>query len=188
MATAVMSEPIVQDPVLSSDGLYEVIQGQRVELSHMGAQEVSLANSLAEIIRDYLKSQPLGRVFVEMLFRLEPDDRLDRRPDLAYVPYDRWPDRVVPELEAWPMIPALAVEIVSKTNTATGIQEKIRDYFQHGVNLVWVIYPRTAMVYVYEGLKTNRILDDQDTLDGGSVLPGFRLPVKELFALLGPAA
>lgn len=185
MATAVAPEPKSPAALLPSDVLYEVINGQLVELS-MSVREIRLANSLSRFLNLSLGKNPPGEVFVEMLFRLEPDDRLDRRPNVAFVPYDRFPDRVVPATEAWAVSPSLAVEIVSKTNTANDIQDKILDYFQHGVDLVWIIYPKTRTIQVYEGLKNIRFLDEKDTLEGGQVLPGFRLPVQDLFALLGP--
>ena len=79
------------------------------------------------------------------------------------------------------MIPNLAVEVVSPTNAADEILSKIHEYFRAGVELVWVIYPEHAEVYVYTGPLDLHILGRTGILDGGKVLPGFQLPVAELF-------
>ena len=120
---------------------------------------------------------------MEMLFHLpEPLDR-NRRPDVAYVSPDRWPrDRALPEeANAWDVVPNLAVEVVSPNDMAEDLQEKIAEYFQAGVQLVWVIYPRRGLVHAYESLTQIRCLTRGDELNGGVVLPGFRLQLRQLF-------
>jgi Uma2 family endonuclease len=82
------------------------------------------------------------------------------------------------------------VEVVSPTDVAEQLQEKIAEYFQAGVLLVWVVYPQRQQVHVYESLSNIRGLSRTAELDGGVVLPGFRLPLSELFlesAANGPA-
>lgn len=165
--------------IARQDILYEVIDGQWMEKPAMGAWELGLANHLNVFIVGYLQGNPIGEAFHEMLYRLAREPRLERRPDVSFVSFERWPSRVVPDVDAWEMIPSLAVEIVSK-NTAERVQAKIKEYFQHGVSLVWVVYPRQRQIQVFDGPKTSRILDDADALDGGKVLPGFQLPVVQL--------
>ena len=140
-----------------------------------------MANDLLMVLGVHLQSYPIGRAFLEMLFRLDPAGKLQRRPDLAVVLYERWPDRIVPDAEAWEMIPALAVEVVSKSNAALEILAKIYDYFDHGVSLVWIIYPKYRVIHVYESPKSIRVLDAADTVDGGKVLPDFHLSLADLF-------
>jgi Uma2 family endonuclease len=64
---------------------------------------------------------------------------------------------------------------------ADEIMDKVREYFQAGVRLVWVFYPRHQLVHVYESLIAVRGLTRTDTLTCDPVLPGFRLPLTELF-------
>ena len=78
-------------------------------------------------------------------------------------------------------MPDLAVEIVSPTNLAEEIDRTITEYFQAGVRLVWVFYPDSGRVYVYQSPTHVGILERDDTLDGGEVLPGFRLPIAGLY-------
>jgi Uma2 family endonuclease len=82
----------------------------------------------------------------------------------------------------------LAVEVITSTTTADEILDKIRDYFFTGVQLVWVIYPRQRYVYVYTADDKVVILTEKGELDGGDVLPGFRLPLAGLFNVSAPPA
>ena len=85
-------------------------------------------------------------------------------------------------------MPELAVEVVSPTNTADEIAEKLEEYFQVGVQRVWVVYPRQSKVYVYTSPAEVRVLVLGNELDGGDLLPGFRLPLTSLFEQPGQPA
>jgi Uma2 family endonuclease len=87
----------------------------------------------------------------------------------------------VPRTAAWAVVPALAIEVISPTDLAEEVVLKVREYFQAGVQLVWVVFPAEQQVYVYESPTKIRILSRVEELDGGSVLPGFRLPLTALF-------
>ena len=148
----------------------------------MGVYETDIANLLAEAMNEHARKDRLGRAFIELLFRIDVDGNLKRRPDLAFVSRLRWPfGKRVPDAEAWDMVPDLPVEVVSDSNSANEIIVKVRDYFRTGSRLVWVVYPVVRQVYVYSSATTVRILAEPDELDGGEVLPGFRLPLKRLF-------
>jgi Uma2 family endonuclease len=84
--------------------------------------------------------------------------------------------------EIWDWAPDLAVEVVSKGNTRQEMARKLTDYFSAGVRLVWYVYPAACEVQVYEAPDKCVMLTAQDTLDGGTVLPGFRLSLSTLFA------
>ena len=124
----------------------------------------------------------MGKALVEMLFRIDPAKNLQRRPDLAVVTYDRWPKGRPPSPDdAWDVVPDLAAEVVSPSNTAASIVEKLRDYFRCGGRLSWVIYPSAREVYIYTSMTAIRVLQAGDSLDGGDVAPGFALPLSTLF-------
>ena len=130
----------------------------------------------------------LGLVVTETLFVLDAQRNLKRRPDVAFVSYPRWREDRVPRTEAWDVVPDLAVEVISPTNLAEEIDDKITDYFTAGVRLVWVLYPASGRVYVYQSPERVTGLERTDELEGGDVLPGFRLPVAALFeAVTRPA-
>lgn len=163
---------------LPDDVLFEVIHGQFVELPPMGAYESLLASLLGRLLGNFADEHQLGWVVVEVLFDLGLPKGCERRPDVAFVSYRRWPrNRPVPRQRAWPVVPELMVEIVSPTNTANGIQDKLDDYFAAGVQLVWVVYPEQRRVYIYASATHVGIVDIAGELDGGVVLPGFRLPL-----------
>jgi len=177
-----MAFPSTVDESPADESLYEVVDGQRVELPPMGVYEVFVASRLGSYLDVFVTKQKLGRVVVEALFDLAIGGK-QRRPDVAFVSYQRWPrDRQIPrEEDAWPVVPNAAIEVVSKNNKANEIATKVDEYFRAGVELVWVIWPKLEKVYVYTTARDIHILSRTDELDGGNVLPGFRLAVANLF-------
>jgi Uma2 family endonuclease len=100
---------------------------------------------------------------------------------VAFVSYARWLASVITREAAWNALPDLAVEIVSPTNLAEEIDNKITDYFQAQVRQVWVVYPDSGRVYVYQSPTRVTVLERTNTLDGGDVLPGFQLHIAQLY-------
>ena len=178
------SPPVNQGAVLipDEDVLYEVVEDQVVELAPMGAYEVWIASMLVARLATFATQHQLGRAVQEMLFDLTVATGRKRRPDVAFVSFDRWPlTRRVPRTEAWEVIPNLAVEVVSRTDSVDSIVDKIAEYFHAGVERVWVVFPSQEQVYVYDSPTRVRILTRTDELSGDPVLPNFRLPLTELF-------
>ena len=162
--------------------LYEVVDGTIVESPPMGAEQSILASFLQELMGPFARSKKLGRVATETLFLIDRTRKLKRRPDLAFVSDQRWSLKSrVPDTEAWDVIPDLAVEVVSESNTANSVVIKIEEYFQAGVRAAWVIYPVVSKVYVYDSPTRARILQLGDELDGENVVPGFRVALSTLF-------
>jgi Uma2 family endonuclease len=182
MSTATVQVPFEMNRA-DDEPLYEIIDGQRVELPPMSYFGGLTTTKLTVELGVFLKSHDQGHLAVETLFRLPlPADR-NRRPDLAFVSYMRWAkDRKMDRDEnAWSVAPNLGIEIVSPTDDASELLDKIAEYFEAGVELVWVVYPHQSMVYVYESLTDVHGLKRSDTLGGGKVLPEFRLSLAELF-------
>ncbi|MBI3824203.1 MAG: Uma2 family endonuclease [Planctomycetes bacterium] len=182
MSTASVLEP-VESPLRDSESLFEIVDGLRVEKPPMSLFACLLANYLAHQLDLHARQFNLGRAVVEILFHLPlPVDR-NRRPDLAFVSYDRWPkDRAVdPNVNAWDVVPNIAVESISPNDLIDELTEKIDEYFRAGVQQVWVIHPKQKRIDVYESPTAINVLTEKGILDGGKVLPQFRLPLKELF-------
>jgi Uma2 family endonuclease len=173
-----------------NDGLYEIIDGQRVELPPMSIYAVIISTRLSRKLGNFADSNHLAEVATEGLFRLPLQQNRNRRPDVAVVTYERWPKgRPIPFPDnAWDVVPDLAAEVVSPHDLADEIMQKIVEYFQAGVRLVWVVYPQQRLAYVYESLTQISVRTSTDELDGGAVLPGFRLPLAELFPEIAPAS
>ena len=180
------STDVVEDeaapPPIEDDSLYEVVNGVRLELSPMGAYAVRVAFTLASAIEQFAKSEELGRAITESLFRLQSEPNFQRRPDAAFVSFERWSKgRRIPSGNAWDVIPNLVVEVVSPTNLAEEIPTKVREYFEAGVRRAWIIYVHELLVYQYDSPRSIRVLGMEDTLEGGNVIPGFQLPLTDLF-------
>src|SRR5712691_10677500 len=178
------SRSVTSSTVLSRDDdlLYEVVDEHVVELAPMGAYEGWLATVLTEYLGRFVREHRLGRAVQEVLFDLGAPVHRKRRPDVAFVSYDRWPQQQrVPRTEAWEVVPNLAVEVVSPTDRADDLMNKIAEYFRAGVEGVWVVFPSQEQIHVYESPTSVRILTRADALRGEPVLPHFQLPVAALF-------
>jgi Uma2 family endonuclease len=115
-------------------------------------------------------------------FRIFLDDPGKVRfPDVALTRKDRLP-RGKPFEGHCIVTPELVVEVVSPNETAGSLQRKIRDYLSAGVPMIWVVNAETRDLQVFRGDGTAVLLTENDTLDGGEVLPGFQSPVAGFFA------
>jgi Uma2 family endonuclease len=162
---------------------YEVIDGEIVEKPPMGAREGLFATKLILWLSRFGGIERFGQLASEVLFKLHPAGKRSRRPDVAFISFERWPgDRLVPPGDDWDVVPDLAIEVISPTNSAIDVVKKLNDYFRAGVRLVWVVYPVQRLFYSYRSPTEVRILGPDDELEGDPVLPGVRLPVR---ALLG---
>lgn len=173
-----------------NDELYEIVDGQRVELPPMSVYASIVSSRLDQKLGSFAASNRLAEVVAETLFRLPLKQNRTRRPDVAVVTYERWPKgRPIPITDnAWNVVPDLAVEVVSPNDYADETMQKILEYFEAGVRLVWVVYPQHRLVYVYDSPTQLHVRTSTDELDGGSVLPGLRLPLVELFPEMAPPA
>lgn len=163
---------------------YELEYGRLVEVAPVGNEQSFLAAVMIQHILDHLGPRPKGAVFDSAArFRLARDPDLIRGPDVSYVPRDRLPPRPWPNV-AMDVVPALAVEIVSSSNTAEEIETKVDEYLAAGVDLVWVVHSANERVYVHDSSGNVQVRRRRDTLDGGIVLPGFNLPLEDLFGVL----
>jgi Uma2 family endonuclease len=164
------------------DRLCELVDGVLVE-KVMGYEESRLTVWLAYFLVDFVRRHDLGIVSgADGTIRLMPG--LVRIPDIAFVSWERWPRRKGRREPIPNLAPDLAVEVLSKGNTRKEMERKLREYFAVGVRLVWFVDPRTRSARVYTDPKRSTLLGEDQTLDGGAVLPGFTLSLRELFAEL----
>ena len=175
--------PRISEP--DNDHLFEIVDGQPREIPRMGALAATIASFLVTHLNIFAWPRKLGFAVAEVMFQLQAD-RPQRRPDVAFVGAERWraSSPRTDDPPAWDVVPTIAAEVVSPSNNAEEIEKKLQDYFDAGVQLVWVIYPVIRRVYVYESLTQVHILTAADALEGGNVLAGFRLPLADLFAAL----
>lgn len=152
----------------------------------MSWYESHLAAVLLELLAPIVRQQRLG-FFLGEAGMVRAAGQI-REPDLSLFLWTQFPSGVLPRTAALPSAPALAVEILSPTNTAREIERKRREYFAGGSRLVWIVEPELRSVTVWTGPDQSRTLTEADTLDGGDVVPGFALPIARWFADAAPRA
>jgi Uma2 family endonuclease len=159
--------------------LFELVDGTLVEKC-MGSKESSLMLWLGHIIQIYLDQNDRGLLTgSDGPFRLLK--RLVRYPDIGFVEWSRFPNREYPMEAILRLHPDLAVEILSPGNTKGEMARKLKEYFLAGTRLVWYVDPDARSVTVYTSPDEFKTLTEGDTLNGGEVLPGFSVPLKQLF-------
>lgn len=172
-----------EDDVLEAEGhtgrVCELVDGVLVEKA-MGYYESMLAMLLGRRLGDFVEQHDLGIVLGEAgTLRILPDQV--RVPDLSFIRWERFPDRRLPQEPLPRIAPDLAIEVLSTGNTPGEMQRKLRDYFRAGVRLVWYLDPRARTMEVYTSPEQCTVVGEGDVILGGDVLPGFRMPLRELF-------
>jgi Uma2 family endonuclease len=160
--------------------LCELVDGMLVEKA-MGYYESVLAGVLIHLLHDYLETHPVGFVGGEAgTLRILPDQV--RIPDVSFVSWERYPQGLSSKVPIPAAAPDLAVEVLSSGNTPAEMRRKLRDYFTAGTRLVWYIDPATRSATMYTAPDQCVYVAQHESLDGGEVLPGFRVTLAELFA------
>ena len=162
--------------------LFELVDGVLVE-KVMGYWESALAIELARLLGNFVKRRKLGTLAgAAGMLRLAPG--LVRIPDLSFISRARLAHHRRALAPILPLAPDLAIEVLSEGNTPREMTRKVSEYFASGCRLVWLVDPRTRTVAVYTSVAKPIVVTAKQTLTGGDVLPGFRLPLRKLFGLL----
>jgi Uma2 family endonuclease len=164
--------------------LVELIDGTLVE-KPVGYLESLIASWLIKELGNFVDDRNLGYVSGEAGMIRMISGRV-RLPDVAFVSVSDLPNGELPRQPIPTLPPTLAVEILSETNTKLEIRQKLKEYFESGSRLAWIIDPQTRTVAVYDRFSETpaQSLQETDALDGRDVLPGFSLPIAKLFARL----
>ncbi len=167
---------------LPDDGKrYELVEGELREMTPAGARHGRAAMKLGSRLDQYTTAEQLGIVLAaETGFLISQDPDTVRAPDVSFVARERVPPGGPPD-GYWELAPDLAVEVISPNDTAAEVQSKVQMWLESGVRLVWIVYPDTRSVVVYESLKEISTFTAEDTLSGGGVVPGFECKVAEVF-------
>jgi len=160
---------------------YELVRGELRQMSPAGAEHGSRAMRFGATLYEFVRRNQLGVVFAaETGFILETNPDTVRAPDVSFVRAERLPKEGLPS-GYLPIAPDVAVEVVSPSETAEEIQEKVQDYLHAGTDQVWLIDRRTRTIAVHHRSGQVELLHDTDVLDGGDTIPGFRISVKDAF-------
>lgn len=161
----------------------ELIDGTLVEKA-MGYYESWLGAILIGYLKRFLDEHDLGILLDGGgMIRVAPEQV--RLPDVSFISWNHFPGRKLPKGQILNIVPDLAVEILSPTNTKAEMERKRREYFDGGAKLVWEVHPIKRKVEVFTAPDVSTTLDENGTLDGGDVLPGFTLSIRDWFARAG---
>jgi Uma2 family endonuclease len=164
------------------DRLCELIDGVLVEKA-MGAKESVLTWEIGRRMGNFAVERQRGLLMTaDGFLRLFPGQV--RASDVSFISFDRLPNRKALAEPIPDLVPDLAVEVLSAGNTWQELKRKLKDYFLAGVRLVWFIDPDMRCGHIYTAPDEKRLVTEDEAMDGGDVLPGFLLPLRDLFALL----
>lgn len=162
--------------------LYELVDGTLVEKA-MGWQESFLAGILLHWLHSYLDQHRIGvATGPDGMTRLFGDTV--RGPDVAFVAWDRLPGGRIPKEPVPDLVPNFVIEVLSSGNTYAEMSRKRREYFHAGVELLWMVDHRSRTVTVFRSALSATVVTEGQELDGGKVLPGWRVDIADLFGRL----
>jgi Uma2 family endonuclease len=165
---------------LSDDVLYELVDGQLVELN-VSTESSLIAGNVAHLLKIHCNSPRIAHVLPEHGYTCFPGkpNRL-RRPDVSLI----LAARMTPDLFKTgflPIRPDLVIEVISPNDLVMDLEEKLDDYRDAGISLVWIIYPLTRKVRIIRPDRPTVDLGPDDELTGEDILPGFRCRIADLF-------
>lgn len=163
------------------EGRCELVKGELIRMSPASARHGQITGCLHSALHAHVAARGLGVVCAaETGFLLARDPDTVRGPDVSFVARERIPAGGVPE-GYWPFAPDLAAEVISPGDTVEQVESKVQEYLAAGTRAVWVVHPKTQSVTVYRSLAEIRVVTGGEFLDGGEVVPGFRIRVSQLF-------
>jgi Uma2 family endonuclease len=163
------------------DRKYELLAGWILSEPHPGFDHAAICNKVSWLLNCFVRPRALGFVLVgEGGFLLAQHPPTVRIPDVSFVRQERGVQGVG-TFRPLPGPPDLAIEVLSPSNRPAEMHAKVADYLAAGCPLVWVIDPEHRSVAVHRNLLFPLMLNEDDVLGGGDVLPGFSVPVREIF-------
>ena len=160
---------------------YELIRGNLKKMPLRGGFHGKLTGFVGGELGAYARANGLSTVYAaDTGFLLETDPDLVLAPDVAFIRRER--QRLGDTARYIPIAPDLAVEVISPSDRLTQVHEKALEWLAHGVRMVIVVNPRNRTVQVYRSPTDVVTLTEADTLDGGDVVPGWRMAVADIFA------
>jgi Uma2 family endonuclease len=160
---------------------HELISGELTTMAPAGGEHGIRTIKISLRLGEFIEKHDLGVFFAaETGFVLKRNPDTVRAADFAFVQKKRVP-KTGARQKFWPVAPDLVVEVLSPSDTAGEVLEKIEDWLDAGTRLVWVVDPERKKVKVYAPGRAAQSFTMKDQLSGEEVLPGLLLPVAEIF-------
>jgi len=178
MTTATLLTIQQFDALPLTEGIhYELNEGKLVTIGERMPRHNFVRDNVAQIAGNFAEAQKLGTVFVGTGYQLMPDTV--RIPDVSFVPADRMRDMDLDKRIQG--APALAIEVVSPSDPAEDLTQKVKQYLAGGSKAVWVFYPKPREVQVFRASGEIFVRRESDTVEEPEILPGFSLDLKSVF-------
>lgn len=159
----------------------ELVRGELIMMTPAGFDHGSIVINISFFLTGFIREHHLGRVTgAETGFQIGRDPDTVRAPDVAWVRADRVPSGPIPGFFQGP--PDLAVEVLSPGDRAGELLDKVQQWLDAGCRAVWLIDPQRRTVAVYDAQQHQVLRSDTDELTGGDLLPGFHLPLADIFS------
>ncbi|HYW09738.1 MAG TPA: Uma2 family endonuclease [Longimicrobium sp.] len=160
----------------------ELVRGELREMTPPGHVHGRVGMRLAWRLAAYVEAHELGVSYLaETGFHLGRDPDTVLAADCSFVRADR-ADMVRDSLGYFPGAPDLAVEVFSPSDRSLMVEAKVRAWMSAGTRMVIVVHPTRRTVAVHRSGVPPELFGENDTLDGGDVVPGWSVPVRDLFA------
>ena len=164
-----------------NDGRYELVRGDVIELAPANDEHGEISINIGTAFNNYSRQSGFGRTRSETGYRLEQNPDTVRGPDISFVLLPRGLE-VTLTRRFVAGAPDIAVEVVSPSNTAAGMANKVGEYLAAGSQRVWVTYSTTRSVVVHRADGTTVTYRGNDVITDEDLLPGFSLPLSEIFS------
>ena len=184
MTTTTKPKLLTADDLLKLDGegvKGELIMGVLNEKVSNGLEHGEVVGNVLSPLHQFVKPRRLGRVFgSDTGILLERDPDTVREPDVAFISAERMPLDVRVRRYS-EVVPDLVVEVVSPNDRPIPLFDKAQMWLRFGARLVWIVNPETRTIVAWPQSGPARTYTEDDTLDGGDVLPGFTCAVRDIF-------
>ncbi|HET6251297.1 MAG TPA: Uma2 family endonuclease [Tepidisphaeraceae bacterium] len=157
---------------------YELIDGELKE-KVVGTRSLFIASRICERLNAAFYPN-IGFAAVEAMIYCFAKPRHGRKPDVSFVRFERLGSPKIPEGDLF-VAPDLVVEVLSPGNTGIEVEDKLDEYLEAGMAMVWIVNPEPRTIRVYRQDGTTRLFRAADAIENELVLPGFRLVIGEVF-------
>ena len=158
----------------------ELVRGELRTMTPPGQYHGEYAGNTYLSLGNHVRANNLGKTYTEIGFLIETDPDHVRAPDVAFISHERL-ETIGEGPGYFPAAPDLAIEVISPNDRLTQVNEKVRDWLNAGTRMVVVVNPRRRDATLHLPGEDSIVLTQEDTLDGGDVVPGWTMPVREIF-------